>query len=225
MKHLMTPVFSASLAMLLAACASQEVVPRDPPPPPVTSVAQADQRLASVARERAAIEARFAERERVCYTKFFVNNCLDEAKEQRRMALSAQRTIEVQASRFKREAIVEERDRNLAEAEKRYQEQEARLAAQPPRQAPAVTPVPPPRPSTVPGRVAERNARLKQAQQQNAADAPKRAESVRAYEQRKAEAAERQRRVAERKAEKAAKAAKEAEEAKAKAAATPVPAK
>jgi len=226
MKHLMTPVFSVSLAMLLAACASQDLVPREaPPPPPVTSVAQADQQLAAVARERAAIEARFAERERVCYNKFFVNNCLDDAREQHRTALAAQRSIEVQASRFKREAIVEERDRNLLDAEKRYQEQEARLAAQPPRQAPEVTPVPPPRPSTVPGRVAERNARLKQAQQQDAADAPKRAENVRAYEQRKAEAAERQRRVAERKAERAAKAAKEAEEAKAKAAATPVPAK
>lgn len=224
MKHLMTPVFSASLAMLLAACASQDVVPRDTPPPPVTSVAQADRQLASVARERAAIEARFAERERVCYTKFFVNNCLDEAKEQRRIALATQRSIEVQASRFKREAIVEERDRNLLDAEKRYQEQEARLAAQPPRPTPEATPVPPPRPSTVPGRIAERNARLKQAQQQDAAEAPKRAENVRAYEERKAEAAERQRRVAERKAEKAAKAAKDAEAAKAKAAA-PAPAK
>lgn len=219
MKHLMTPLFSVSLAMLLAACASQDVVPREAPPPPVTSVAQADQQLAAVARERTAIEARFAERERVCYTKFFVNNCLDDAKEQRRTALAAQRSIEVQASRFKREAVVQERDRNLVEAEKRYQEQEARLAAQPPRPTPEVTPAPPPRPSTVPGRVAERDARLKQAQQQDAADAPKRAESVRAYEQRKADVAERQRRVAQRKAEKAAKAAKEAEEAKAKAAA------
>ncbi|MFS2083058.1 hypothetical protein ACCD01_31530, partial [Telluria sp. Tellsp99] len=75
-------------AALLAACASQDVVPREVPPPPVTSVAQADQQLAAVARERAAIEARFAERERVCYDKFFVNNCLDEAKERRRSALA-----------------------------------------------------------------------------------------------------------------------------------------
>ena len=214
-----TGALGAMLCTLLAACGTAEVVPREVPPPPVTSVAQADQQLAAVARERAGIEARYAERERVCYDKFFVNNCLDEAKERRRAALAAQRAIEVQAERFKRQAAVDERDRNLAEANRRFAEEEARLANQPPKPAPEVTPVPPPRPSTVPGRIAQRNARLKAEQQQDARDAEKRAQNVRDYEKRKAESADRQRRVAERKAERAAKAAKEAEEAKAEAAA------
>jgi hypothetical protein len=200
----------ALTATLLAACASQDVVPREVPPPPVTSVAQADQQLAAVALERKAIEARFAEREHVCYDKFFVNNCLDEAKERRRSALAAQRAIEVQAERFKRQAIVEERDRNLAEAERRFKEQEARLAAEPPRPAPEPMPVPPPRKPTAPQRVAERDARLRAQQQQEAANAGKREQNVRDYEARKAQSEERQRKVAERKAEKAAKAAKEA---------------
>ena len=204
-------------AAALAACASQDVVPREVPPPPVTSVAQADQQLAAVARERVGIEARFAERERVCYDKFFVNSCLDEAKERRRSALAAQRAIEVQADRFKRQAVVEERDRNLAEAERRFQEQEARLAAEPPKPTPKPAPVPPPRKPTVPGRVAERDARLRAARQEEAAEADKRAQNVREFEARKAESAERQRKVAQRKAEKAAKAAKEAEDAKTKA--------
>ena len=121
------------LTALLSACASPEPVPREVPPPPVTSVAQADQQLAAVARERAAIEARFAERERVCYDKFFVNRCLDDAKERRRTALAAQRAIEVQAERFKRQAVADERDRNVAEAERRFEEQEARMAAEPPK--------------------------------------------------------------------------------------------
>ena len=207
-----------TLSFTLAACAGPEPVARDVPPPPVTSVAQADQQLAAVARERAAIEAGFAERERVCYTKFLVNNCLDEAKDRRRSALAAQRAIEVQAARFKRQAVVDERDRNLAEAEKRYREEEARLAAQPPKPAPSVTPLPPPRKPTAPTRVAERNARDQAAREKEAATAGERAANVRAYEQRKADAQEHQRRVAQRKAEKAAKAAKEAEEAKAKAA-------
>jgi hypothetical protein len=194
-----------ALAALLAACASQDVAPREVPPPPVTSVAQADQQLAAVARERAAIEARFAERERVCYDKFFVNNCLDEAKERRRSALAAQRAIEVQAERFKRQAIVDERDRNLAEADRRFKEQEARLAAEPPKAAPEPAPLPPPRKATVPGRVAQRDARLRARQQKDAAEAGKRAQNVRDYEARKAESEERQRKVAERKAEKAAK--------------------
>jgi len=201
-------------AALLSACASQDVVPREVPPPPVTSVAQADQQLAAVALERKAIEARFAERERVCYDKFFVNNCLDEAKERRRSALAAQRAIEVQAERFKRQAIVEERDRNLAEAERRFKEQEARLEAEPPKPAPEPAPLPSPRKSTVPQRLAERDARLRAQQQQEAANADKRAQNVRDYEARKAQSEERQRKVAQRKAEKAAKAAKEAKEAK-----------
>jgi len=202
------------LTALLSACAGPEPVARDVPPPPVTSVAQADQQLAAVARERVAIEARFAERERVCYDKFFVNRCLDDAKEHRRTALAAQRAIEVQAERFKRQAIADERDRNVAEAERRFEEQDARMAAEPPKPAPTPTPVPPPRKPVAPGRIAERDARLRTAQQQEAADAGKRAQNVRDYEARKAEAEERQRKVAQRKAEKAAKAAQDAKDGK-----------
>lgn len=203
-------VLACAVLALLAACGSAPVVPQDPPVPPVASVVQADQQLAAVARERAAIEARFAERERVCYAKFFVNRCLDEAKERHRNALAAQRAIEIQAERFKRQAVVDERDRQMALAEKRYQEEEARLAAQPPKPAPEVKPEPPARAPQAPARIAERNARLKAVQQQEARDADKRAQNVRDYEARKADAQERQQRVAQRKAEKAAKEAKEA---------------
>jgi hypothetical protein len=76
----------------------------------------------------------------------------------------------------------------------------------------------------VPGRVAARDARIKEAQAREAAEAPQRAGKVRDYERRKAESEERQREVARRKAERAAKAAKQAEEEKAKAAKTPAPA-
>ena len=206
--HLRLPstlVLAVALAGLLAACAGIDPAPREVAAPPVTSVAQADQQLAAVARERAAIEARFAERERVCYDKFFVNNCLDEAKERRRSALAAQRAIEVQAEHFKRQAVVEERDRNLAEAERRFKEQEARMAAEPPKPAaePTPAPAPAPRKAVAPERMAERDARLRAQKQQEAANAGKRAQNVRDYEARKAESAERQRKVAERKAEKA----------------------
>jgi colicin import membrane protein len=201
-----------TMSLALGACAGPEPVARETPPPPVTSVAQADQQLAAVARERAAIEAGYAERERVCYSKFFTNNCLDEAKDRRRRALVAQRAIEVQAAHFKRQAVVEQRDRDMAEADKRFQAEEARLAAEPPKAAPVVAPLPAPRKPTAAARVAARDARLREAEQKEAAGAAKRAGNVRAYEQRKAESEERQRRVAQRKAEKAAKAAKEAEE-------------
>jgi len=208
---------AALLSLLLAACGTNKPAPQEAPPPPVTSVAQADEQLAAVARERAGIEARFAERERVCYDKFFVTSCLDEAKERRRTALAAQRAIEVQAERFKRQAVVDERDRKLAEADKKYREEEAQLATQPPKPTREVEAAPPPRAATVPGRIAERNAKLKAAQAKEAAEAPKRAQNVRDYEARKAESAARQQEVARKKAEKAAKAAKKAEEEKLKA--------
>jgi hypothetical protein len=80
-------------AALLAGCASEPEVSPGPTLPPPTSVAQAGQRLQNVERERAAIEARFVERERQCYQKFFVTRCLDEAKDRRRSALAAQRQI------------------------------------------------------------------------------------------------------------------------------------
>ena len=207
-------VSGAVLGLLLAACGTNGPAPREAPPPSVTSVAQADQQLAAVARERTAIEVRFAERERVCYDKFFVTSCLDEAKERHRSALAAQRAIEVQANRFKRQAAVDERDRKLAEADKHYREEEARMAAEPPRPEHVIEPAPPPRASTVPARVAARDARLKAEQAKEAADAPKRAQNVRDYERRKAESEARQKDVARRKAEREAKAAKKAEEDK-----------
>ena len=46
---------------------------------------------AGIAWNCAAIEARYAEREAVCYDKFFVNRCLDQANERRRVALHGQR--------------------------------------------------------------------------------------------------------------------------------------
>jgi hypothetical protein len=60
----------------------------------------------------------------------------------------------------------------------------------------------------VAGRIARRDAKLKQAEAKDKAEAAKRAANVEAYNKRKAESEERQRIVAERKAEKAAKDAK-----------------
>lgn len=207
---------SAILACgLLAACASNRVVPAGVAVPPTTSVAQADQRLADVAAERAAIEARFAAREAVCYDKFFVNSCLDEAKERRRTALAAQEAIEVEAAYFKRKHKVEERDRAMAEAEAAYQAEEARAGAEPPAAPKEIAPVPPPRPTAVAKRMAERNARLQKEAAAAPAEAAKRAENAAAFEERRRKSEERQREVAERKAEREARRAAKAEQEKA----------
>lgn len=205
-------------AGLLASCASQQPAQVSTAVTPTTSVAQADERLAAVAAERAAIEARFAARESACYDKFFVNSCLDEAKERRRVALAAQRAIEVEAEYFKRKHTVEERDKAIAEAEAKFQAEEAATAAQP--AAPKeIAPVPPPRRSSVPDRIARRDARAAQEAAAEPANAAARAANVAAFEERRRKSEERQREVAQRKAERAAKrAAQQAEKEKAAAA-------
>lgn len=199
-----------ALASLLAACSTTQPAAPDVPPPASTSTAQAEQRLAAVAAERRAIETRYAEREVVCYDKFFVNNCLDEAREQQRVALLEQRAIEIEASRYLRQAKVDERDRALAVAEAAFQKEEAELAANPPPvKAPPSIAMPAPR--TTP---AESSAARAKRLQENAARAEsaqaRAAQNVAAAEARRVESIERQKQVARRVAEREAKAAKRA---------------
>lgn len=207
---------AAAFTVLLAACSSNELAQQEAPVAPSTSPEQAEQRLAAVAAERAAIEARFAEREVICYEKFFVNRCLDQAREVRRAALVTQRAIEIEASHYLRRLKVEERDKAIAEADAAYAQEEARLAADPPPvKDPASTALPPPR--TKPGE--SRVVRSQQRAQENAANAEKeaaeRAANVAAYEERRRKSEERQKEVARRVAEREAKAAQRAaEEAK-----------
>ena len=203
---------AAVAALVLAACGTAPQESRVVAAEPVSSVAQADQRLAAVAAERAAIEARFAAREQVCYEKFFVNHCLDDAKERRRSALAAQRAIEIEAERFKRQAKVDERDRAMAKADAEYKAEEAKLAAEPPKTAPEVTEAPAPRPGSVAERVVRHKQKEQAAAARDKAGAAERAANVAAFEKRKAESEERQRMVKQRLADKAAKAEREAKE-------------
>ena len=176
---------------------------------PSSSVAQATRRLDEVKSERAATEAAFAASEQVCYAKFFVNNCLDAAKEKRRSSLAVLRAIEVEAEHYKRKAAVDQRDREVAEAVRDFEQGEARMAAQP---APAPRVVPERRAAapkaSMKNRKATRAVKEAQRAQQEHADAPKRAASAKEFEERKLKAQERQKEVAEKMAEKAAKAAK-----------------
>jgi colicin import membrane protein len=210
-----------ALASLLAACSTTQPAAPDVPPPASTSTAQAEQRLAAVAAERRAIETRYAEREVVCYDKFFVTRCLDEASEQQRVALLEQRAIEIEASRYLRQAKVDERDRALAVSEAAYQKEEAELAANPPAvKAPPSAALPAPRTTPAESRAA-RTKRLEEnaARTQNAQ--ARAAQNVAAAEARRVESIERQKQVARRVAEREAKAAKRAADDAAKKAGQP----
>jgi hypothetical protein len=81
----------------------------------IGTVETADQALSEVATVRAAVDSRFTEDQRLCFSKFFVASCVEDAKERRRHALAQVRPIEVQANQFKRRAVVIERDQALAD--------------------------------------------------------------------------------------------------------------
>ncbi|MTW32183.1 hypothetical protein GM655_04995 [Pseudoduganella danionis] len=181
--------------------------------PKVQSVEQANVTLRQVEQERALVQDQFAEAERVCYGRFFVNACLSDAKEVRRKALAVLRAAEVDAEHFKRADSVEKRDAELAERARKDAEEEAQHAAQPPK-APKVvddTPRPPPVAGPVVDREARHAEKLKKLEAQDAANAGKRAENVVNFERKQQESQRRQAEVARKKAENEAKQAAKAE--------------
>ncbi len=210
----MTTHFALRLAVLaacagLAACTTVLLPPNvTPVVTPTTSLDDAARKLAVVRSERAAVEAQYAESERFCSTKFFVNTCLDAAKEKRRSALALLRATEVEAELFQRKSTADQRDRDVAKAIAEYNAEEARQAALPPT-PPRVAAEP--RPVTPKPALAARRAERAAKQAKREAEAPmvaaERAANAAAYEKRKQEAIERQKKVEEKKAEKAAKAA------------------
>jgi colicin import membrane protein len=188
------------------------LMPQDVPvtEPAIHSVAEADRYESNAARDRALAEARFVQSEALCYEKFFVNNCLDEARDVRRATLAPVRAAEVAAARFKREASVQARDRELADAEVAYQAKLKQAiideAARP--QAPAlVEPEPAAKVKKPALTIEQRNARHEEREKQAAARdkqrAAQHAERAAAQAEKKKESDERVRRVEEKKAAKA----------------------
>lgn len=186
---------------------------------PTQSVAQADATLAQVDQQRAVVAETFAAEEAVCYTKFFVNNCLDKAKEKRRVALVGLRAQEVEAEHFKRAESVARRDADLAERAHKDAEEYARREAQPvkpPRTEEQMAPKSAPKGKSVEQREAEHAAREQRAAEHEAANAEKRSANVQAFEKKQADAARRQEEVAKRVAESRRKAEARAADAAAK---------
>ena len=196
----------STLSLLaLAGCSTPALPPTAAPVVPTThSVEQADSTLRRVAAERAQAETRYAASEQLCYAKFFVTSCLDQAKEERRSKLEVLSALENEAQYFKRKVTVDERDRQLAKAQKEFDAEEARRVAEP--AAPAPEPAAPRAPR---GRLAERQAEhaarlARQADKDRAKEAAAPAK-IAAFEKQQADALARQRKVAERKAERARK--------------------
>ena len=191
-----------ALAAGLGACTTVLLPPNIAPVvAPTKSVEEAARRLEAVKAARLRIEAEYAASEQICYAKFFVNNCLDAAKEKRRGELAQQNAVEVEAEYFQRKARVDQRDRDVAQAVKEFEASEAVRAAQP-AQEPRAEPKPvekAPKP-TLAARKASQEARVAKKAAEDQAEAPKRAAKARELEERKKESEQRQREVDQRKA-------------------------
>ncbi len=209
--HLKTTTFLCGLLLAAGALAQQHGNT-------IQTVEQADASLAQVKQERAATEAEFSASEAVCYTKFFVNNCLDKAKETRRVRLADVRAREIEANYFKRKNAVDIRDRELEDRAQRDAAEQADHAPKP-HANPADRAAPVPQKVLPAQRQAEHDARVKQRDAAAAAKAGERAQNVKDFEAKQAESAERQQRVADKAAERAARQARRAADAAAKAAA------
>ena len=187
--------------------------------PETHSVEQADARLEQVKKDREVVEAEFNASEALCYEKFFVNACIDKAKEQRRLRLAELRAVEVEASYFKRRSAVEVRDRELEERAQKDAAEEAYNAAhpKPPKASPELKPRPTPAAVSVQQRQAEHDARERARAAQEAAAAPGRAAKAAEFERKKVESEKRQAEVKAKVAEKNEKKRRAAEAQKAEA--------
>jgi colicin import membrane protein len=76
---------------------------------------KADAALATVDQFTASAEARYLDEQRVCYTKFFAQRCLDTAKDNHRVTIKAIRQVDIEANRYKRQARADESERSLNE--------------------------------------------------------------------------------------------------------------
>jgi len=183
------------------------------PPGSIQSVESANTALVDAKKERAEIEARFAQEKQDCLPKFFISSCVDKAKERRRQALLRLRPVEIEANTFKRQSRVTSRDEALEK--RRQKDADAGID----RAAPSTTPPPfgveatppvdgdsragskPPKKAGV-DRTARHEERLKSTPEEERLDAAQRAKNVADYERKVKEAEARQQEVAKRKAEK-----------------------
>ncbi|MGK5032755.1 hypothetical protein [Janthinobacterium sp. MDT1-19] len=214
------------LTLALSACAHQGGAALDevgaPQVSATLSVEEADAKLKQSASEREAAENEFVARELECYDKFFVNNCLDKAKEKRRLILLRLRAVEAEANYFKRAESVRLRDMDLARTQESARLDAEQRAAAMPKPVKVVAPEPaPPKPEgkSVAEREAEQAAKVARQAAADAADAPRRAAREADYARKQADAVARQKRVAQRLAQRQAEA-----QAKAAAAAASTPA-
>ncbi|KAF1044598.1 MAG: hypothetical protein GAK35_01700 [Herbaspirillum frisingense] len=86
----------------------------------------AQKALDEAAEDRQAVGLRYILDQRDCYKKFMVSNCLEAAKDRKRIAEKNIKQVENEANVYQRQATVDERDRSLAEQHAKDEEDAAR---------------------------------------------------------------------------------------------------
>lgn len=170
----------------------------------ITSTERADDALAAVERERAAIHDRYSAEEQACFVKFFASVCVEDAKERRRIALNQLRNVEQEANLFKRKQRVAERDATLRQREtdavaKGASQAEPTIrsdaaSAEPTDERESIT-------SAEPGRRKLQAPKTKHPEPDAAEDAQRRAANVAAYQRKLREVEARQREIEARRQE------------------------
>ena len=119
-KSLSRPAVHAGLLLALGSLA-----------PTTRATGADDAERASIAAERAAIDARYAARERECLQRFVVTSCVDDAKRERRIGLDALKARQLALDEARRRARTAERSAEIAAkaAEDAKRERTARPAA------------------------------------------------------------------------------------------------
>lgn len=174
----------------------------------IRSIGEADAALSEAAAERAEVEARYLADEQACHPNFFTTSCIQKAKERRRVALSAIRPVELEASAFKRKLRVTERDQALAERlekdEKQRQERTSSMPAVEPEVVAGAPEASSPKVQTTLFSKPEKQPSSTASRQKSGdgVSAEERAANIAAYEKKKREALERQQKVVQRKADK-----------------------
>ena len=109
-----------------AGAAEQELATQFPAQS-IDSVERARAALALVPVARAEIDRRIAYQRAKCYEEFFTSSCLNDLRDRERRANRAVRRVEVEANALLRRERAAERDRAVADRERRAAEQRAGL--------------------------------------------------------------------------------------------------
>lgn len=157
-----------------------------------TAQVDADAERDRISAERARVEAAFIEREKACYGKFAVNDCIDAARALRREAVADLRRQEILLNDAQRKRKADERLRELEERKAEQARRPASAAA--PQAGPAPAPAAP-----RPARPAQPSPRKEPAA--STPPAPDTRDNLRRYQARIEEAQERKGKVEQRAAE------------------------